>query len=117
MRARDAFAFHGVAKIISKSIIAAEISQSRKGTGVNRHQFTTAAAGRAVVVNVAVAVFTFDPSSVTDCGETEHVDACGVPVQVHVTVCLDPPCGAAETEKFAVSPAVTVRLEGAAETV
>jgi hypothetical protein len=41
---------------------------------------------RAVVVSVTVAVAGFDPSSVTDDGETVQVAAAGAPVQVHVTI-------------------------------
>jgi hypothetical protein len=41
---------------------------------------------RAVVVKVTVAVAGFDPSSVTDDGETAHVAAAGAPVQLQVTI-------------------------------
>jgi hypothetical protein len=57
-----------------------------------------------------------EPSSVTDGGETEQEAAWGAPVQVHVTVLLKPPLGATETLKLAVSPAVTVCVDGLAET-
>lgn len=62
----------------------------------------------AVVVSVTVAVFARLPFSVTEEGETEHIAAAGAPVQLHVTVWLNPPCGAADTVKFAVPPAAIV---------
>jgi hypothetical protein len=41
---------------------------------------------RAFVVSVTVAVAGFDPSSVTDDGETVQVAAAGAPVQVQFTI-------------------------------
>jgi len=55
-----------------------------------------------------------EPSRVTDDGETVQVAAAGAPVQVHVTVLLKPSLGESVTVKFAVSPAVTVLVEGLA---
>lgn len=85
-RPRKALAFHRRAKTKRMSIPVTLISQSSTGDGVKRGQVSNIPAGRAVVVNVTVADFAFDPSIVTDCGETEHVDALGAPVQVQATV-------------------------------
>jgi hypothetical protein len=65
---------------------------------------------------VTVTFALVEPSSVTDDGETEQVAALGAPAQVHVTVRLKPPIGAMEALKLVVSPAVTVRFEGPADT-
>jgi hypothetical protein len=65
---------------------------------------------------VTVEFAAFEPSSVVEAGETVHVIVAGAPVQLQVTVWLNPPEGAAETVNFAFSPAATVAPEGAAET-
>ena len=78
---------------------------------------TSRALERAVVVTVTVVVATFEPSMGEEAGETEHVEAIGAPVHVHVIVWLKPPVGAAETEKVATCPAVMVVPEGAVATL
>ena len=113
---RDSFALLKSARIIANNIATKLISHSRSKGGAKRRQLTTIPPVRAVVVNVTVDVFAFDPSSVTVEGETEHVDAVGAPVQVHVTVWLNPFWGEAETVNVADCPAVIVCSEGAAET-
>ena len=72
---------------------------------------------RATVLNVTVAVAVFFPSSVTDDGETVHVEWAGAPVQLQVTVPMNLFAGAAVTVKFAGLPAAMVALEGPAETL
>lgn len=52
-----------------------------------------------------------------EAGETVHVVVAGAPVQLQVTIWLNPPEGVAETVNFAFSPAVMVALDGAAETL
>jgi hypothetical protein len=54
--------------------------------GAPRGKTSGGANPRAVVVSVTVAVAGFDPSSVTDDGETVQVAPVGAPVQLHVTV-------------------------------
>ena len=66
IRARDRFAFDSIARTINKSTTAAVVSQTRIEGGAKRGQVTSIAPVRAVVVNVTVAVFTLDPSRVTD---------------------------------------------------
>ena len=74
-RTRNVLVFHSIAKTTSKNIPAALTCQSRIEGGVKRSHLTSIPAVRAVVVNVTVALFAFEPSSVTEEGETEHVDA------------------------------------------
>ena len=71
----------------------------------------------AVVVTVTVVVTAAEPSIGDEAGETAHVEAIGAPVHVHVIVWLNPPEGAAETEKFAICPGVMVVPDGAAATL
>ena len=47
---------------------------------------TGTVAARAVVVRETVVVATFEPSMGEEAGETEHVEAIGAPVHVHVIV-------------------------------
>ena len=68
-----------------------------------------------MVVNVAVAVAGFDPSSLTDEGETEQFGPAGATEQVQVTVWSNPCAGVAEIMKFACCPALIVPLVGEAE--
>ena len=84
----------------------------RSGSGAKRNLPTGRALERLVVITETVEVATFEPSIAEEAGETVHVDAMGAPVQVQVTVWLKPPVGTAETEKFAISPAVMVVPEG-----
>ena len=67
---------------------------------------------RLVVVMVTLELALFEPSSVTEDGETVQVAAGGAPVQVHLTVPLNPPPGESEAVKIADSPAVIVLLAG-----
>ena len=73
----------------------------------------------AVVFSVTVAVAAWVPSSVTDEGETEQaaVAVVGAIAQLHVTVWLNPACGAADTVALAVWPAVIDCEDGLEETV
>ena len=57
---------------------------------------------RAVVVMVTAELEFVEPSKVTEEGETVQVAAVGAPVQVHVTLLLNPPLGESVTVKFAV---------------
>src|SRR5260370_37752558 len=75
------------------------------------------AAERMVVLTETVAVAAFVPSMDEDMGEKAHAEAMGAPVHVQDIVWLNPPEGAAETEKFAICPAVIVEPEGAATTL
>jgi len=72
---------------------------------------------RAVVVKVTVAVTVWVPSSVNIEGETLQVVPAGAPMQLHITVWLNPFSGAADSVKVAVCPATIVWLSGDAETV
>ena len=56
---------------------------------------------RAVVAMVTVELALFEPSNVAEGGETAQVAAGGAPVQVHVTVPLNPPPGEREAVKIA----------------
>jgi hypothetical protein len=85
--------------------------------GTNGGESTGGKTERAVVVNVTVAVAGFVPSSVLEGGETVHVACAGAPVQLHVTVCVEPCRGAADTVKFVCCPAVMVAVDGATETL
>jgi hypothetical protein len=85
--------------------------------GPRRGKTSGGTTARAVVVNVTVAVAGFDPSSVTGDGETEHVAAAGVPIQLQVTAWSNPCAGVAETVKFACCPALIVLLAGEGETL
>lgn len=51
------------------------------------------------------------PLSVTELGETEHVDCAGTLLHVNVTVWLNPPPGATATVYFATCPGATVAVE------
>lgn len=66
----------------------------------------------AVVVKVTVAVAVCVPSKVTIEGETLQVAPVGAPIQVHVTLWLNPPAGAADSVNVAVCPAFIVWLSG-----
>jgi len=52
------------------------------------------------VINVAVALAVFDPSSVSGEGETVQLGPAGATMQLHVTVCFEPFCGVADTVKL-----------------
>jgi len=104
-----------ISKITSPAKHAANTTRGSVG-GANRGKNSGGDVVRAVVVSVTVAVAAFVPSSVTVDGETVHVAAAGAPVQLHVTVCLEPCWGVAETVKFACCPAVIVAVDGVAET-
>jgi hypothetical protein len=52
------------------------------------------------------------PLSVTELGETEHVDCAGAPLQVNVTLWLNPPPGATATMYLAACPGATVAVDG-----
>ena len=56
---------------------------------------------RAVVAMVTLELALFEPSNFTEDGETVQVAARGAPVQVHVTVPLNPPPGEREAVKIA----------------
>jgi hypothetical protein len=94
-------------KTASDARPAAQSTHSRVG-GARRGKSSRGADPLAIVVSVTVAVAACVPSSVTDEGEIEHVAAVGAPAQLHVTVWLNPPCGATDTVKFAVPPAAIV---------
>ena len=51
------------------------------------------------------------PLSVTELGETEHVDCAGAPLHVSVTVWLNPPPGATATVYFATCLGATVAVD------
>ena len=70
-----------------------------------------------VVITETIEVATVEPSMGVEDGETAHVDAMGAPEHAHVIVWLKPPEGTAETEKFAICPAVMAVPEGAAATL
>jgi hypothetical protein len=76
---------------------AANINHLYDEGGAARGQSSGGDIARAVVVKVTVAVAACVPSSVTDEGETLHTAAAGAPVQLQITVCVDPFTGAAET--------------------
>src|SRR5258707_9784022 len=69
---------------------------------------------RTVVAMVTVELALFEPSNVAEDGETVQVAAGGAPVQVQLTVPLNPPPGEREAVKIADSPAVMVLLAGPA---
>src|SRR5258708_38809482 len=73
--------------------------EEEKGTGGHGRM-------RLVVAMVTLELALFEPSSVTEDGETVQVAARGAPVQVHFTVPLNPPPGEREAVKIAYSPAV-----------
>ena len=52
-----------------------------------------------------------EPLSFTELGDTEQVDIAGAPVQLSVTVWLNPPRGATAIVYWAVCPGVTVALD------
>jgi hypothetical protein len=64
----------------------------------------------AVVETVTVTEVGLVPFSVTELGETLHVDKVGAPVQLRETVWLKPPPGERETAYVAVWPAATVAV-------
>ena len=49
--------------------------------------------------------------SVNELGETEHVDSAGAPLQLSVTVWLNPPLGATATVWLAACPGATVTVD------
>ena len=102
--------------IASHANNASHVSHPRIG-GAYRGKAKGGEKTRAMVLNVTVAVAAFFPSSVTDDGETVHVAWGGAPVQLHITVGVEPCSGVAEAVKFACCPAVIVALGGAAETL
>ena len=64
-----------------------------------------------VVVTVTVTFVGLEPLSFTEPGDTEHVDIAGAPVQLSVTVWLNPPRGATAIVYWALCPGVTVALD------
>ena len=72
---------------------------------------------RALVVTVTVVVAAAEPSIGDEAGETEQVEAIGAPMHDHVIAWLNPPIGAAETEKVADCPAVMDEPDGPAATL
>jgi hypothetical protein len=65
--------------------------------GANRGPNKGGVIARGIVVSVTVAVAPVDPSSMTGEGETVHMAAVGAPVQLQVTIWLNPCAGVAET--------------------
>jgi len=104
-------------KTASKSISVANFVHRYVGGGAPRGRTIGVANPRAIVVNVTVALAAFEPSSVTDCGETAQPGPAGATMHVQVTVWSNPCAGAAETVKFACCPALIVLLDGNAETL
>ena len=50
------------------------------------------------------------PLSVTELGEIEHEDCAGAPLQLKVTVWLNPPAGVTATVYLATCPGITVAV-------
>jgi hypothetical protein len=75
-------------KIRRTSSHAINIARTWSGSsgGAKRNLPTKAAPECAVVVRETVVVATFEPSMGEEGGETEHVEAIGAPVHVHVIV-------------------------------
>jgi hypothetical protein len=116
-RGRDArLKFHSIAATASQTKHATSAHPGCTG-GTYRGKARGAEKPRAMVLNVTVAVAAFFPSSVTDDGETVHVAWAGAPVQLHVTVGVEPCSGVAEIVNFACCPAVMVAAAGVAETL
>jgi len=67
------------------------------------------------VVTVTATGAEVAPLSVTELGETEHVDCAGAPLQVNATLCLNPPPGATATVYLAACPAETTGKTRAAD--
>jgi len=89
----------------------------RYAGGASRGKTIGIANPRAIVINVTVALAAFDPSSVTDGGETVQLGPAGATMQLHLTAWSNPCAGAAETVKLACCPALIVLLDGDAETL
>jgi hypothetical protein len=63
------------------------------------------------VVTVTVTGVEVVPLSVTELGETEHVDCGGAPLQANVTLWLNPPPGATATVYFPACPGATAAVD------
>ena len=70
---------------------------------------------RTAVLTVTWLVTGLAPSGVTEPGETEQLDCAGRPLQLKLTVPLNPPAGVTVSVKLAESPATTVTECGEAE--
>jgi len=75
------------------------------------------AAVRAVVEIVTCVIAACVPSSVIDIGTNAQADALGRPLQLKLTVCVEPFCGVTVNATVPDCPATIVRLPGLAETL
>src|SRR5579864_2001374 len=106
--------FHTRAQTSRYATNFARPSTSRSG-GANRRSLTGVKKERAVVVSVTLAVAGSLPSRVTCDGEIEQLLAAGAPLQLNVTVPLNPPTGVTDVVKLADCPAAMETSDGAAE--